>query len=110
MFEVDTETAEDGVRAMIMAGVKVLYDNDPESGPGRKNPTPRHLRRHLLRATGFVEPVHHRIDGFKLEARSMAKGLFDLEELQICLELMRTYCFEHYGYDPFQAWQDEHPT
>ncbi len=88
IFEVDTEQPEDGVRALIMAGVKVLYDNDPDSGPGTANPTPRHLRRRLLRLTGFVEPVHHRVDGFKLEPRSMARGLFDLEELQICLELM----------------------
>ncbi len=106
IIEVHTEEPEDGVRAIFMAGIKVLFDNIDGTGPGGKWPTPRSLRRDILKATGFSEPIVSRVDGYKLDARSMARGKMDYEELVAALELARVYCLEHWGFDPFQTWQD----
>ncbi len=107
--EMDTEDATDGARNFYMAGVGVLYANIDDVGPGRTFPTETHLRRHILRAIGFAEPIH-RVDGMKLEARSMARGRMEYDEIQKVLELSRVYTFERWNIDPWQMWEDEHPT
>lgn len=105
-IEVLTEEPEDGVRAAYMAGIGVLFDNVDGAGPGGKWPTHDHLRREILRGIGFAEPIK-RVDGIKMEARSMARGRMTYEELMQVTELSRTYCFDRWGFDPFQSWQDE---
>lgn len=104
--EISTEEPEDGIRNLYMAGISLLFENVDGAGPGHEWPTPNHLRRHILREIGFAEPIH-RIDGIKREARSMARGAMTYEELTIVLELSRAYCVERFGFDPFEAWQDE---
>lgn len=109
MVEVDEEEPADGVRNMIFAGIGLLYDNLPDTGPGKTFPTKEHLRRALLRGIGLAEPIH-RVDGIKLEAASMARDKMGFDELQTVLELMRVHCFERFGFDPFELWtsqQDE---
>lgn len=105
-IEIDQEEAEDGQRNLIMAGIGLLFQNVDGAGPGGEWPTPNHLRRFLLRAIGFAEPIH-RVDGIKLEARSMARGQMTYEELTIVLELMRAYCVDRWGFDPFETWTAE---
>lgn len=105
-IEVDTEAAEDGMRNMYMAGIGKLFDNVDGAGPGGKWPTDIQLRREILRGIGFAEPIK-RVDGIKMEARSMAKGRMTYDEYVKILELSRTYCFDRWGFDPWQDWQDE---
>lgn len=107
--EMDTEDATDGARNFYMAGIGLLYSNIDDTGPGKTFPTETHLRRHILRATGFAEPIH-RVDGIKLEARSMARGAMEYDEIQRVLELSRVYTFERWNIDPWKLWEDEHPT
>lgn len=106
-IEIDTEEPTDRLRGYYMAGIKILYDSIPESGPGKTFPTETHLRRHLMRATGFAEPIH-RIDGIKMEARSMARGAMEVDEMETLLELSRTYTFERWSIDPWALWDQEH--
>jgi hypothetical protein len=105
--EIDEEQAEDALRAIYMIGIKALYDNTPESGPGGKFPTETQLRRHIMRANGFCEPIHHRIDGVKMEAVSMAKGKMNYADMSTLLELSRTYAVERWGFDPWQKDEDK---
>lgn len=107
--EIDTEDATDGARNFYMAGIGLLYANIDDVGPGRTFPTETHLRRHILRATGFAEPIH-RVDGIKLEARSMARGYMEYDEIQKVLELSRVYTFERWNIDPWALWEEQHPT
>ena len=106
--EIDEEEAEDSIRAKFMSGIGLLYENIPESGAGKAFPTENHLRRHILRAIQFAEPIH-RVDGIKMEARSMARGSMQFEEWPKVLELSRAYVFERWGYDPWEKWEQEHP-
>jgi len=105
-IEVTTEEAEDGIRNLFMAGIGILFDNVDGAGPGGKWPTHDHLRREILRGIGFAEPIK-RVDGIKMEARSMARGRMTYEELVQVTELSRTYCFDRWGFDPFEAWTNE---
>jgi hypothetical protein len=104
--EIDETEPEDGVRALFMAGIQVLFDNVDGTGPGGEWPTPNHLRREILREIGFAEPIM-RVDGIKKEARSMARGQMTYDELVLVLEISRSYCVARWGFDPFQSWQDE---
>lgn len=99
--EIDEEQAEDALRAIYMIGIKALYENIPEAGPGLAFPTETQLRRHIMRANGFAEPVH-RVDGVKMEARSMAKGAMNYSDMSTLMELSRTYAVERWGFDPWE--------
>lgn len=104
--EVDEEEAEDGVRNKYMAAIGLLFENVDGAGPGGEWPTPNHLRRHILRSIGFAEPIF-RVDGIKQEARSMARGAMTYDELVMVTELSRAFCVDKFGFDPFEAWENE---
>jgi hypothetical protein len=106
VFEVHTEEAEDGIRGLFFAGLKVLFDN-VESGPGTEFPTPESLRREILREIGFCDPIL-RIDGIKKEPRSMARGRMQYDELVVVLEVSRAYCMSRWQMDPWALWEAEH--
>ena len=106
MVEADTEDAEDAARGKFMAGIGMLYHNIDETGPGKKFPTERQLRRHILSAINFAEPLF-RMDGIKMDPRSQAKGEMTYAEWVTITELTRTYCLERWGFDPIDSWEKE---
>ena len=95
------------VLAFYMVGIKRIFDDRPDCGYGRKWPTPNHLRRHILRAIGFAEPVYRRDGTYKLEVQSMAMDVMALDELRDCLEQTRTYCLAAFGMEPWQDYADQ---
>jgi hypothetical protein len=106
MVEADTEDAEDGARNKFMAGIGLLYHNIDETGPGKQFPTERQLRRFILTAINFAEPLM-RVDGIKMDPRSQAKGEITYAEWVTITELTRAYCVEKWGFDPIEAWEQE---
>lgn len=99
-----TEPVDD-LRAKYMAGMNDLFENIDGTGPGRRWPTMKSLRKHILVKIGFAEPVY-RADGVKMVPLSMARGEMDYPDMVQCLELTRAYVVDTYGFDPWQDHED----
>lgn len=101
-----TEPVDD-LRAKYMAGMNELFENIDGTGPGKRWPTMKTLRKHILVKIGFAEPLY-RNDGVKMIPLSMARGEMDYADLQQCLELTRAYVVDTYGWDPWEEHEDAH--
>jgi hypothetical protein len=105
-----------GLLNLYMAGISVLFDHLPITGPGTDYPTPTHLRRHILCEIGFCERIPQRDGTERRIADSMARDKMAFDDLQFCYELSQLYVLrmtEHYigqPFDPWQLWKDQHPT
>ena len=104
-------TADDehaGTLRFYMAGINLLYDS-VDTGPGTPFPTPRHLRKHILRDLGFYVAIPQRDGAMRKDVDSMALDKMEFEDLKLCLELSRAYCVATWGFDPWEEWKRQHP-
>lgn len=89
------------------AGIGLLFER--AIGYDTDTPTPRHLRQRIMKEIGFYVAIPQANGTIRKDAESMAMDKMELEDLKICLELSRTYCVDHFGFDPWQEWAKLHP-
>lgn len=112
---VSRNTPEDehmGTLRYFMAGINELYEavgQGPDTGPGTAFPTPRHLRKHILRELGFYVAIPQANGAVRKEVDSMALDKMELADLKTALELSRAYCLGEWGVDPWDEWSKKHP-
>jgi hypothetical protein len=88
------------------AGLALLHANLPEHLEKRW-PTTRKLHDAFLEEMGFVTRLY-RIDGsWREEVDSVALDAMEDAEFGVLQEKARALCIKVFGYDAWQAWEDE---